>query len=396
MLLQEAEADSSSIMINITDKCTGCRACEQLCPHTAIDFRQDDEGFWTPIINQSLCVDCGLCAAKCPQNRQVNSNLPVATKAARLKDDSILFKSASGGAFAGIALYAIRQGWVVYGVRYDEKLVAHHGKAETVEELLSLLSSKYVQSDTRHTFSEVKKLLREGQNVLYSGTGCQIAGLKTFLGKEYDNLITIDLICHGVPSPLLFEKYIQYLSIKHGGERIRMFDFRDKKIGWGLDFKYIHNVKTVVNSCSASPYYTNFLKGTIYRECCYTCKYASKKRVADITIGDYWGIEYAHPEFEDNRGVSVVLLNSDKGARLWTLCKDDFESIDSDVDLAAKYNGNLIHPTKRDDTVRDHIYDEIWGTDSVDFIKKLPYKRTIRAIVKSILPIWALRMVRSI
>lgn len=192
-------------MFKITDECTGCRACEQVCAHKAIEFKQDKEGFWSPVINQSLCVDCGLCLKKCPQNYDsVNNLMPtIRAKAARFKDDEILYKSASGGAFAGMSINAIRQGWIVFGVRFDENLVAHHGKAETIEELTSLLSSKYVQSDTRNTFSEVKALLKSGKKVLYSGTGCQIAGLKSFLGKEYNELITIVLIWYVMECRLL-------------------------------------------------------------------------------------------------------------------------------------------------------------------------------------------------
>lgn len=385
-------------MLNITDKCTGCRACEQICAHKAIEFRQDREGFWSPVINQSRCIDCGLCAKKCPQN-QSSAYLFMQTEraiAARLKDDSILYKSASGGAFAGIAMNAIQSGWIVFGVMFDDNLVAHHGKAEKIEELYALLSSKYVQSDTRHTFNEVRTLLKEGKSVLYSGTGCQIAGLKAFLGKEYDNLVTIDLVCHGVPSPLLFKYYIETLSHEHGGCKISDFDFRDKKIGWGLDYRYRHNNKYTYKSCSESPYYSNFLKGTIYRECCYSCRYARKERVADITVADYWGIEYVHPEFEDERGVSLVLINSSKGHDLWKRAESSFVSINTDLNEAAKYNGNLSAPTHRDASIRDHIYDGIQEMDAEVFIKtRLPYRRTLRSRIKSILPVWALRLARK-
>ena len=208
-------------------------------------MRPNQEGFIMPEIKQKTCIDCGLCAKRCPQNsteRLLHSTGQ--TIAARLKDDTILYKSASGGAFAGIALHALRDGWVVFGVVYDENLKAHHTKAESVEELQAMLSSKYVQSDTEHTYSEVKRLLKEGHKVVYSGTACQIGGLRSFLGKmSCDNLLTIDLICHGVASPLLFSKYIETLKQKHHVDSIEEYDFRDKCGGWGLGYKYKYKYK---------------------------------------------------------------------------------------------------------------------------------------------------------
>lgn len=220
-------------MERITEYCTGCRACEQLCTKKAIRMVADKEGFLTATIDRNLCVDCGLCAKRCPQNRKdLLHEKPLATWAVRLKDKATLFRSASGGAFAGLAAFVISQRGAVFGVKYDEEMRAVHAKAETWEELQPLLSSKYVQSDTGNTFAEVRRLLNEGRLVLYSGTGCQIAALRSFLGKDYDNLMLVDLICHGVPSPLLFSRYLEFLRKKHG-TNIDEYDFRDKCGGWG-------------------------------------------------------------------------------------------------------------------------------------------------------------------
>ena len=233
-------------MEKITEYCTGCRACEQLCPKQCIHMEVDGEGFLVAKVDQQVCINCGLCAKKCPQNREdLQYRVVRETWAARLKNEKILYRSASGGAFAGFALYFIRQGGVVYGVRWSENYMAYHAKAETEEQLFPLLSSKYVQSDTARTFTEVKNLLKAGGRVIYSGTGCQIAGLKAYLGKDYDNLITIDLICHGVPSPLLFQKYIELLAHKHGA-KIEEYNFRDKSGGWGLGYKY-KNINININ-----------------------------------------------------------------------------------------------------------------------------------------------------
>ena len=226
-------------MERVTEFCTGCRMCEQICPRHCISMVQDNEGFLVPNINQGKCVNCGLCAKKCPQNRTEELVFDVKqTLAARLKDDKTLYMSASGGAFAGIATAAIKNGWVVFGAAYDENMIVKHVKATSIDELLPLLNSKYVQCNTGDSFSEVKRLLNEGKKVLYSGTPCQISGLRSFIGKSSPNLLLVDVICHGVSSPLLFSKYLELLKQKHDGADITEFAFRDKRGGWGLGYKY--------------------------------------------------------------------------------------------------------------------------------------------------------------
>lgn len=220
-------------MEKITDLCTGCRTCEQLCAHHAISMVEDKEGFLTSSINQEQCVDCGLCVARCPQNTPVDTKYSQSVFAIRLKDDDLLYRSASGGAFAGIAKAWINEGGVVFGVVYDKEWNAHHVCASTLDELSPILSSKYVQADTRHTFTEVKQYLKDGRKVLFSGTGCQIAGLKAYLKKDYENLFTMDLICHGVASPLLFKKYISWLGEKKSHQSLTMiFVINDMDGGW--------------------------------------------------------------------------------------------------------------------------------------------------------------------
>lgn len=375
-------------MEHITDFCTGCRTCEQLCPTHSINMISDSEGFLTAQIEQSTCIDCGLCEKRCPQNHTTDLLSDVKkTYAATLKDRELLYRSASGGAFAGIANWAIENGWIVFGVRYDGNLVAHHAKAETKEELYDLLSSKYVQSDTLHTFCEVKNLLKEGRKVLYSGTGCQIGGLKSFLKKNYDNLVTIDLICHGVPSPLLFAKYIETLKEKHGVTKIEEYDFRDKSGGWGLGYRYRYRYRYRYGSSTIDPYFSYFLKGYTYRECCYKCHYACTKRTGDITIADYWGIEKIHPSFYNVKGVSLILISTERGIQTWNQVSSRFYSIESNVEDAAKYNGNLRHSTKREDAIRDYIYKGIKEMTATDYIhQRLPYKIPIKARVKELIP----------
>ena len=379
-------------MEKITDLCTGCRTCEQLCAHKAIQMVEDNEGFITASINQELCVDCGLCQKRCPQNTPVEKSSAKKVLAIRLKDDEMLYRSASGGAFAGIAKAWIEEGGVVVGVVYDNKWNAHHTCATTMEELLQTQSSKYVQADTRQTYSEVKKLLQEGKRVLFSGTGCQIGGLKAFLHKDYDNLLTMDLICHGVASPLLFKKYIEWLGEKSGSP-ILEYDFRDKKGGWGLGYKYKYKYK--YKNCIMDPYFFRFLEGITYRESCFQCNYCKPERAGDITIGDYWGIEKEHPKFFNTKGVSCILVNTDKGMQAWEKYNHLYHSIESTFDQVARHNGNLLHSTHRN-SMRNHIYEGISETNWFANRFAASFHPSLKAKIKDILPMWVILMLKKI
>lgn len=381
-------------MINITEFCTGCRACEQSCTHHAIYMAESDEGFLTAKITLDKCVDCGLCHKICPQNKPLVKNFPRKVLGARLKDDVLLYQSASGGAFAGIAEEWIKSGGVVFGVQYDSKWNAHHICVKTIDELEHVLSSKYVQADTRNSYSEVKRYIRAGIPVLYCGTGCQIGGLKAFLKKDYDNLLTIDLICHGVSSPLLFRQYIAWLeNLKEAP--IREYDFRDKHFGWGLNYKYKYKNKIKYKSCIIDPYYYRFLEGHTYRECCYQCQYCTPKRIGDITIGDYWGIEKEHPSFFSSKGVSCVLINSDKGENAWKKYNSFFYTIETTFEQVARHNGNLLHPTNRDSLVRDHIYDGIHTPHWFSDVFVASFKPPLSTQIKSLVPLWAKILIKK-
>ena len=382
-------------MERITDYCTGCRACEQLCAKNAISMIADKEGFLTAQIDVDKCVDCGLCQKRCPQNQVIVKNAPKKVLAVRLKDEDVLYRSASGGAFAGIAKAWIEDGGIVAGVTYDGEWNAHHVFATTLEELKAIQSSKYVQADTRQAYYEVKRLLTEGKKVLFSGTACQIGGLKAFLKKDYDNLLTMDLICHGVSSPLLFRKYIEWLEDKCGSP-IKEYDFRDKKGGWGLGYKYKYKYKYKYGACSIDPYYSRFLAGDTYREACYQCKYCTPERVGDITIGDYWGIEKEHPKFFSTKGVSCVLINTDKGINAWNSSASLFYTLESEFERVARHNGNLLHPTVRKNDVRDRIYlginEEKWFADKFAG----SFSPSLVAKVKNLMPMWVRLIIKKI
>lgn len=374
-------------MDRITDYCTGCRACEQLCAHHAISMAPDKEGFMTACIDEDKCVDCGLCRKRCPQNQLVEKSSPQLSMAVRDKDDAELKASASGGAFAAVAKVILAHGGMVVGAAYNDDLTVSHIVVESAEDLPLLQSSKYVQSNTEATYRQVKEVLKQGREVLYSGTPCQIGGLKSFLRRDYDQLYTMDLICHGVASPKLFAKYLVWLGGKMNGKIIG-YDFRDKSCGWGLDYMTKTKTKTKTKPSTLDPYYFHFLKGTTYRECCYRCRYCSKERVGDITIGDYWGIEKEHPDFYSTKGVSCMLMNTDKGMKLWQMVSGEFYSLESTFEKVARANHNLSRPTDRS-SLRDTIYHHIDDMEVNEyFATQLAIPFSVKARIKLLLPKW--------
>lgn len=373
-------------VVNVCKSCCGCRSCEQICPQKCIKIVQDKEGFLVPEIDREKCTGCGVCVKKCPQIQEYfNEEKIQEVYAAKTKAACTALHSSSGGIFPVLAEYVLDNAGKVYGCMMDKDFNVSHIGIEKKEDLYLLRGSKYVQSNTKSTYSEVKKDLLAGKLVLFSGTGCQVAGLNTFLGKKYDNLLTVDVICHGVPSHKMFKKYIDWLSNKIGSSVTR-YEFRNKeKNRWGLTAKVETKEKVYYKNGKLDPYYRAFLDCKIYRECCYQCKYANENRVSDITLGDYWGIEKQHPDFYTDTGVSVIILNSLVGKKYFEAIKEDITYISSSYNKAAEQNANLINPSKRPQ-VRDEIYEALEEMKLDNYFSKYLKVNDTKEQIKTMVP----------
>lgn len=379
------------ILYNNKKECCGCTACKSICPKQAIIMDEDEYGFLYPVINKDLCIECGLCKKVCAFKNPLRlDKKPIATYAAIHKDKKILKNSSSGGAFAALALNVLENKGVVFGCTMTDDFEIKHIKISREEELRKLQGSKYVQSNLKDTYFETKEYLQSGRNVLYTGTPCQIDGLKSFLGADYENLITADLICHGVPSPKFFTEYIKWLEQKQDA-RVIGYKFRDKsKSGMVTIGKAIYKKQGLVHDTiinyNLDYYYYYFMYGVSYRECCYECPYASSNRPADFTLGDYWGIEEVHPEIDTKNGVSVILVNSEKGEKL--LDKLKLGLFKSSFERASAKNNNLCRPTKKssDREVVLKIFREEGAQAVAEYFQKSLGKKIILYKIKAMIP----------
>lgn len=331
--------------------CTGCMACYNACPKSAINMYPNEEGFIHPVITQEKCINCGLCIKVCPviniTKLHQKSNLVYSGWS---NDEEIRLRSSSGGAFSEIAKYVISSGGVVFGCMLNEKLKAIHTYIDNVDDLYKLQQSKYVQSYIGDSFRQAKKYLDEKKNVLFSGVPCQIAGLRNYLRREYSNLWTIDIICHGVPSPLLFEEYKSWQMSAGGFTKIHDIKFRDKRYSWNFFNMKIIGIgqgsqkKTYIGTYYRDPYIRGFLRDYFLRQSCHRCIYTRPERVSDFTIADWWGYKPMDKKDEGYmyKGVSMIIANTKKADSIMgrlnlTLKKQTFAA-------AIKANKSLVKP----------------------------------------------------
>ena len=358
-------------MMEIKNKidCCGCQACYNICPQNAIEMQEDEKGFKYPKIDKEKCIDCGLCNKVCPViNNKSIKNEPKAY-AAYCKNEEIRKNSSSGGIFTLIATQIIDEGGVVFGASFDENFNIKHIKIEEKEGLQKLRGSKYVQSNIGETFKQAKKYLEDNRKVLFTGTPCQIEGFRCYLQKEYENLYLQDIICHGVPSPKVWNKYKEYRKNKDK-EEPKKINFRNKKDGWSrycLLFDY--KSREYKNTPSKDLYLQMFLQDLSLRDSCYDCKFKKFNRLSDITLADFWGIDNILPEMNDNKGTSLLIINSTKGQKLFDKIKE--ETIFKEVNLkeAIKYNPSMIHSVKYN-AKRDSFFEELDNTSFDKIAKK--------------------------
>lgn len=356
-------------LINKND-CTGCGACYNKCPFNAITMESDANGFTYPQINSDKCMDCGLCYKVCPVDNPVEKNKKPDAYAVWAEDE-IRMKSSSGGMFTLLANYVLENNGAVCGARYSEDYMSvYHAWATNMDELSLLRGSKYVQSNIGKTYKEAKAFLDAGRLVLYTGCPCQIAGIKNYLGKDYGNLILVDIVCHGVPSPKVYRSYIKE---KAGSVSVEKMDFREKAYwGWGTATSlFMKDGSVYRENCFKDPYWVGFLSGLITRKCCSECPYTQIKRVGDFTIGDFWGVKDIKPHCDDAKGTSLVLVNNGKAKQILKKIKVNcalLEQVDIEkVEECAKTrNGQLLHPT-RENTRRKKFFD-LFTKDESNFV----------------------------
>ncbi len=371
------------------NNCCGCAACYNACSQNAIKMVQDNHGFYKPIIDKSKCINCGLCDKICPLGKYQSRNYKE-PKVFAFQNSNLetLYKSASGGAFGAFAGYVIQNSGVVYGAAWNEDIKATHIRATNFDDIEKMHSSKYVQSDVGNSFRQAKKDLNEGKFVLFTGTPCQIAGLKSYLQRDYDNLLTIDLICHGVPSPLIFEKYKRDFTNKlQKNEVLTDINFRSKIKGWTqhLTTTTTTTIRAYHRSARNDNHMRIFLSNLSLNDSCFDCEYNKLPRCADITIGDFWGVESYKKVINDNRGLSVILLNSEKGSKYFGIISEGSYKVELPLDYVVKFNPNIVKPSLPNPQCK-MFWQDIEAGKNLEYCVKKYCKYTLKEKICNILP----------
>ena len=365
-------------MIEIKDKakCCGCNACGDICPKNAISFERDIEGFWYPIVSEDTCIGCGLCVKICPELNitELKTNdypKPIKTIAAIHKNMTIRWDSTSGGAFSALAQHMYDIGGYVSGALYNEDFSVSNYISNNPDDLPRLRSSKYLQSNAEGLYKEIKSHLLKGEKVLACGTPCQMAALRSYLQKDYPNLVIVDFICRGVNSPKVYRKYLDSLELMHGGKVVYV-KAKNKELGWrNLTRKVVFdNNKQYYGVKMDDDFRRGYHTNVFCRPSCYSCQYKGFPRMADLTIADFWGIEKVDKNFDNNIGTSLILVNSRKGLDYFNQANQSLEW--RECDFSSILQGNLalttpLSPAKID---RDAFFKDLDATSFEDVVKK--------------------------
>lgn len=385
-------------------ECMGCHACSNICPKNCISMDKDKDWFWYPNVDYNKCIKCGKCIKVCPIiNKAKVDNNPKAYACIN-NDEEVRLKSSSGGIFSLIAEQFIDSGGVVFGAEFDDEFRVLHNYIEKINDIGKLRGSKYVQSWIGDMYSQVKHFLKQGRDVLFTGTPCQIGGLKSYLDKSYDNLFCIDIICHGVPSPKVWDKYIDFRN-KKAVSSPRRISFRMKSEGWkrfSVSF-FFKNNKEYRKKYQDDLYMNAFLKNVCLRPSCYACGFKSLHRQSDITLADFWGIQNILPEMDDDKGTSLIFVNSDKGQKILEKIKNKMIYEEVDVNQAVVYNSAMIksveYNDKRDDFLRELDlleFDVLVKKHCTDELIVRIKKKTISIVKMFLKKIGAFNYVRSL
>lgn len=364
------------ILFDLPSKCCGCTACMSVCPKDAISMEPDSEGFYYPSIDDAKCVNCGKCKRVCSFQNGYNKNNVLEAFAVKHSDEKTRLTSRSGGVFILISDAVLESGGSVFGAAFNDDFSVSHRRAVTKEERDAFKGSKYVQSNPEKTFSEVKKDLEAGKPVVFSGTGCQVGGLLGFLKTTrtpLDKLYTVDLVCHGTPSNKVWLDFLNYTRKKAHAERVTNADFRDKSFGWAPHYE---SVWTDGEKHSSKDYAMLFYANHVLRPSCYQCIYTNCNRPSDFTLADFWGIDNIVPGFNDDKGVSLLFVNTQKGKTLFDSVKSGCEIAEVDPQKCVKPNPSL-HRTSPRPSDRDEFW-KLYLDKGFDKTLKT-YKRKIYA-----------------
>mgnify|MGYP002521102223 FL=1 len=332
-------------MIEIKDKklCSGCSACFSVCPKHCITMQADEEGFLYPFVDNSSCIDCHLCEKKCPVLHPFEKRKPIVCYAAQNKDELVRMTSSSGGAFTTLATTILDKGGIVCGVEFDKDKMTHHICIQSKVDLKKLIGSKYVQSRLENVFKEIKGYIQAGQWVLFTGTPCQVAGINSYLGnlsKAY-NYISVELCCHGAPSPLIWKKYLEEIGVYDS--KIQNLTFRSKENGWK---NYSLEIQTdrfrLCEGKEQNIYMKGFLNSLYCRPICSECKARGFATNSDLSIGDFWGLPKFYPDKDDNKGKNLMLILSDKGHNFYKEIKNKLEVFEIKYEEVIAGNTNYL------------------------------------------------------
>lgn len=365
-------------MIKIENKqdCCGCTACVQCCPKHCISLKEDGEGFLYPVVDEQVCINCGLCEKVCPWLNHPEPISPMEVLAVKNRNEKERIASSSGGVFIALAKEILSKGGIVFGAVFDEKWEVKHTYAETLEGVEPMMGSKYLQSRMENNFQEAEKFLKEGRQVLFTGTPCQVTGLHRFLKKEYPNLLSVDFLCHGVPSPSVWRKYLDeefHLSARKAAAEkntvlssslnavpvITGIEFRNKTLNGWKKYSFVVLGKSALKADKNSvllsaihhenPFMRGFLANVYLRPSCYYCKCKNGVSHSDLTIADFWGINQLMPDFDDDKGTGLVLVNTEKGKNVFERLNMETRSSSlSDVKpLNGGFNNHVLEHPKR-------------------------------------------------